>query len=190
MKLPAIFNVEKIVAFFERLSKREKIILMAAAAVLSILGAYHLVLRPIFGTFSSLSRQVVDLKTDIKKSVRLLSQKDQIMKEVQEYKDYSLSSKSPEEETVALLKFIEEMANKASINLLYVKPGGIKADEAGKRYFATLESEGPMPQLLTFFYDLETSNQLLRVEKYTLQPVTKGSSVVKCAATISRPTLG
>jgi hypothetical protein len=59
----------------------------------------------------------------------------------------------------------------------------------GKKYFATLESEGPMQQLLTFFYEVENSTQLLKVEKYTLQPIAKGSTVVKCAATISRPTM-
>ena len=90
MKLPIHFDIEKFVNFLGRLSKREKIILSAAAVAISILGLDQLILRPIFGTFKALNRQVADLKTDIKKSVRLLSQKEEILKEVQSFQDYSL----------------------------------------------------------------------------------------------------
>ena len=47
------------------------------------------------------------------------------------------------------------------------------------------DAESTLDQLISFFYAIENTKLLFRLEKYTLQPTAKGSSVVKCAATIS-----
>jgi Tfp pilus assembly protein PilO len=181
-----IIDSAKIIAFFNRLSKREKLFFLGAGLVIGMVVSDRLVVRPIAGTFGSLERELEDLQTEIKKSIRLLSQKERILNEVKEYAGYSVRAKSTEEETVALLKHIEELANRANVSLLYVKPAPAKTDETGKRYYATLECEGQMEQVVQFFYEVENSNLLLTIEKYALQPTSKGSSVVKSAATISR----
>ena len=121
--------------------------------------------------------------------MRLLSQKERMLEEIERYKAYSVEVKSPEEETGALLKHIEELANQSSVNLLYAKPAGSKPDEAVKKFIVTLECEGQMAQMINFFYQIENSTLLLKIDKFTLQPASNGSSVVKCAATISRTIL-
>ena len=180
------FNLKAITDFVSRLSKKEKILFYGASTVITIFMLDRLVLQPVVGTFRSLHQETQDLQSNIKRSVHLLSQKERMMKEVEQYSVYNVRGKSPEEETVALLKLIEELANQASVNLLYVKPGGTKTDGAMQKYYATLECEGQMNQMLGFFYQLESTHQLLKIEKYSLQPTAKGSSVVKCAATIAK----
>ena len=189
MKFPKIFNTERISTLFSRLSFREKIFLGTAALMATLVFSDQFAIRPIIRTLDSLNQQINNLQADIKKSVRLLSQKEQIRQELQAYTIYSVPHRSPEEETVALLKLIEELANRASVNLLYVKPAAGKTEEEEKKYYATLECEGPMEQIISFFYEVEHSNQLLKIEKYVLRPASKGSLVVKLAATISRPVL-
>ena len=189
MKWPKILDPEKISSFFLRLSLREKIFLGGALLMVVLVFSDQLVIRPTTQTFNSLNQQINNLQADIKKSVRLLSQKERILQELKEYAIYSTQHRSPEEETVALLKHIEELANRTNVNLLYVKPAAAKTEAKETKYYATLECEGPMEQIVTFFYEVENSNLLLKIEKYTLRPASKGSLVVKLAATISRPVL-
>ena len=169
---------------FSKLSKREKTIFYATATVISLMVLDQAIIRPILNTLGSLDQQIVDLETNIKKSVRLLGQKERMLKESEYFATFAGQSKSPEEGALALLKNIQEVANDTSVNLLYVKPaGGAAAD--GAIYKVNLEAEGQMDQLINFFYQIENSKLLFRIEKYTVQPAAKGSSVIKCVATVS-----
>ena len=180
MKLP--FSL----AFFGKLSKREKIIVVVAAAVAGIMISDRLVISPLLGTFGTMKTEMEDLKSSIEKSIRLLAQKDRIEKQLKEYASYSVQAKSPEEEAVALLRYVEDLSNKAGVNLLYAKPGGSKTEEKVMKYFVNLECEAQMGQMLAFFYDIENSDQLLKIEKFSLQPSVEGSSVSKSVVTVSR----
>ena len=187
--LPWSSYTEKIVSFLSRLSKRERIFFIITGLIVVIFISDRLVIQPIFTAFRSLKLEVENLQTDVKKSVKLLSQKERILKEQKDYAVYSSANKSQEEQAVALLQHIEELANRAKVNLLYVKPATGKNEEAAKKSFVTLECEGRMEEIIRFFYEIENSTMLLEIEKYALRPTTQGSMVVKMAATISRPTL-
>ncbi len=174
----------KLVQMFSKLSKREKMIFYVMATVVSLTLMDQAIIRPIFKTLGSLDRQISELETNIKKSIRLLGQKERMNKESEYFATFASRSKSPEEGALALLKSVQEIANDSSINLLYVKPaGGSTTEEA--IYRVNLECEGQVDQLINFFYAIENSKLLLRIEKYTLQPTAKGSSVMKCVATVS-----
>ena len=177
---------ERIVGFYTRCSKRERLYVIVAGIVVSILLLDQVILKPIVNTFRNMDAEVADLKNNIRRSVHLLSQKERMTKEMEQFADYSVKSKSSDEETLGLLKHIEELANKTSLNLLYVKPAGTNPAEVAEKYYVTLESEGQIQQLVQFFYEIENSKLLLRVEKYTLQPADTGSTVIKCSATVSR----
>ena len=179
-------NLKPALGFWNRLSKREKTILLVTGLVIGALVSDQIVIRPVFGTFRSLKQELSDLRANIKKSVRLLSQKESIEKEVKEYTSYRGEAKSPEEEAVALLKFVEDLANTAGVNLLYAKPGGSKTEERVKKYYVNLECEAQMSQLVAFFFQVENSDRLLKIEKFSIQLTTEGSSITKSAVTISR----
>ena len=179
-------DVSKWIARFNRLSKRERLIAIAAFGIVFVMVTDQLVVRQIFKSLQSLDQQAKDLENNIKKSVRMLSEKERMLVEIEKYKVYAVETKSTEEETGALLKHIEELANQSSVNLLYAKPASSKPDEVVKKFIVTVECEGQMAQMIEFFYEIENSNLLLKIDKFTLQPTASGSSVVKCGATISR----
>ena len=180
MKLP--FSL----AFLSRLSKREKMIFAVTLVFASIVVSDRLVVSPLVGSFRSMDREMNDLKTNIRKSIRLLAQKDRLEKQLKEYASFSVQAKSPEEEAVALLRYVEDLSNKAGVNLLYAKPGGSKTEEKVKKYYVNLECEAQMAQLTAFFYDIENSDQLLKIEKFAMQSSAEGSSVSKSVVTVSR----
>ena len=180
------FDFSKIVASVSRLNKREKIIFAATAMVVGVLVLDQAIIRPISSMFYSFHQQSSSLEASVKKSIRLLAQKDRMLKEVKQYGAYVATAKSTEVDTMALLKHIEELANQTSVNLLYVKPAAVRGQEQIKKYYVNLECEGQMEQIVRFFYELENSKSLLKIEKYILQPTAKGSTVIKGAATVSK----
>jgi hypothetical protein len=179
-----LIDMGKLVGFFQRLSQREKIVLYLSIAAVAVVAADQLALSPIRKEFQSLDQQTHDMEANIKRSIHLLSQKEKMTKEAELYATYAASSKLSEDGVLILLKKVQELASQASVNLLYSKPGGSEKKERNICR-VSLECEGQMDQLINFFYAIENAKLLLRIEKYSLQPTAKGSSVVKCAATIS-----
>lgn len=174
---------------YQKLSAREKKILYLVFFVFGLLTVDRLIIGPVFQKMAMLERQVRDEETTIKKSLHILLRKDQISTENRQFVIFSVDSKNPEQEMTALLKEIENIANKSGVSLLYEKPGNTKEDGAVKKYFATLECEAQMAEIASFFHNIENSTNLLQIEKYSIQPKNKESSVAKCSVTISRTLL-
>ena len=185
MPLPKL-NFEKVIAWISKMSKREKMLFYGASTVILILATDRIVVRPIFQSYRSMNQQIQDLQMEIKRSLKILADKNHIEDEKKHYADYMVSPKSAEEEAIALLKYVEELANEAAVNLLYVKPAEQKSEGGQKKYYVTLECEAQMGQLIAFFYKVESSNQVLKVERFSVQPVSQGSSVVKSGVTIAK----
>lgn len=179
-------HFEQIISWINRMPKREKTLFYGAALVILVTLADRIVVRPVLNVYRSMDQQVKELQIEIKRSFGILSEKELIESETKQYSQFMIAAKSTEEQTVGLLKYIEGLANEAAVNLLYVKPGGEKEEGGGKKYYVTLECEAQMPQLIGFFYKVESSDQFLKVEKFSVQPIVPESSVVKSAVTIAK----
>ena len=181
--------IKKLTAFYARLSKRERLILIFTSLVLAALLVDRLVLTPARDQMKLLDTKILDEEKAIKKSLRVLLRKDQVASDVKRYAVFSIDVKKPEEQMTSLLKEIENIADKASVSLLYVKPGSEKEGGDANKYLANLECEGQMEQIITFFYRIENSVGLLGIEKYDIQPKSKDSGTVHCVMTISKMAL-
>jgi hypothetical protein len=179
-----LMDMKKLVGFFKNLSQREKIILYLSIVAVAGVAADQLVLSPIRKNFQLLDLRTHDVEANIKRSIHLLGQKEKMMKEAEHYAAYTSLPQSSEDGVLVLLKKVQELASQASVNLLYSKPGTADTKERNV-YRVSLECEGQMDQLIGFFYAIENTKLFCRIEKYSLQPTAKGSSVVKCSATIS-----
>jgi len=97
-------DVGKLTAIYQKLSKREKIILYVTSSLIAIVLMDQLIVGPILKSIRATDQLIIDLENNIQKSVRLLGQKDQMTKEAEYYASYMVSSKSEEEGTLVLLK--------------------------------------------------------------------------------------
>ncbi len=177
---------KKLLDFYVKLSPREKRILYGTLIVISLLLVERLIIHPIAEKLTGLDRSIRDQKMAVKKSMHVLLQKERILQEAKDYASYSAEPKDPEEEMTSLLKEIESLANNSSVTLSYVKPVNTKESGNAKKYFASLECEAPMEEATRFFYSIESSAKLLKIEKYTIQPKSKASSLARCTATVSK----
>ncbi len=175
--------------FYAKLKTGERRILAVTILFAGFAFVDRVIVMPITSTLSTLDQSVKDQETAIRKSMNMLLHKETITAETKEYESYSIEAKNPEEEMVGLLREVESVAGKSGVSLLYVKPGTIK-DEAGtKKFYANLEYEGPMEQVATFFHDIENSAQLIKIEKYQIQPKSKGSSIARCTVSVYKTVL-
>lgn len=179
----------KIQSFYKvlsRLSKKEKAILYFAVFLGLLLMLDRLVIYPVSSRMKTLDSQIRDSESLIRKSLRILGQKERILNEINRYNSFLGGLKSEEEEAVSLLKEIETEANKTSLYLVDLKPVGLKGSGTSKKYVITLNCEAQMGQLVNFMYNIENSKKLLLIEKYQILQKTKGSSIISCSMTVSQ----
>ncbi|MBI3602535.1 MAG: hypothetical protein HY209_06575 [Candidatus Omnitrophica bacterium] len=180
------FNLQQLDATISHLSKRERLGLNLAVFFVALILLDRGIINPIASKMRSLNKEIQEEMADIKKDMRLVAQKDNIRLEAGKYDSYVVSSKSEEEEITFVLKEIEGLANKSSVYLIDMKPGGLKKTASAKKYFINLNLEAQMEQLTEFMYGVESSSRFLIIEKYQIEPKSKDSSVAKCSMTISK----
>ena len=168
------------------MSKREKMVFYAAALVISLVFLDRLMLGPILSKIQYLDEQVKQEETTVKNILRFMSQKDKIMREVQKYESVSSTSRSQEEDISLLLKEIENIAGKSSVYIVDIKPKGMQTGEFYNQYIVDVSCEAQMEQLLAFMYAVETSVKMLKIDKYSITPKTRGSRTTVCRMTISK----
>lgn len=181
MKIP---NIQTLYATLARLSKREKLVLYAAVSFVSLAILDRLIINPVFSRLESLDKEIRERESGIKKALHILAQRDRILAEGRKYGSF-LSGDS-EEEITSILKEIENLANKNSVYLIDLKPAGLKGAGSYNKYLISLSCEAQMEQIVGFMYDIGSSNRLLAIERYQINPKSKESSVVQCSMSIAK----
>jgi Tfp pilus assembly protein PilO len=171
------------------LSPRERLVFNVTVAFIALTLLDRLVVSPIFSRMKELNEQILEEETNIKKNLRIVSQKDKIVTESKKFETYLASSESGEEEMTALLKDLEDLASKNSVYLIDMKPAGVKEAGPVKKYIITLSLEAQMDQLAAFMYAVESSDRLSTIEKYQIEPKSRDSSVARCTMTIAKVAL-
>lgn len=185
------FDIQVLHTFFAHLARREKLILCLAVFFVSLTLLDRLMISPIFSKIKSLNEEIKIKESAIKKDLRILALKDRILEESAKYASLLNNPEfnSEEERATFLLKEIEGLANKNSVYLVDMKPMGLKDIGSVKKYLITLNSEAQMEQLINFIFNIESSNKLLRVERYQISPKSKESTIAKCDMLISQITM-
>jgi Tfp pilus assembly protein PilO len=172
--------------FFLRLSKREKIIFCVAIGVASLLFLDRLAISPVFDKMAALNEKIRDKRASIKRTLRILAQKQRIEGQKARFPSYSFGIGSQEEGLTALLREIENLANKTSVYLIDVKPTGSRKEEFAQKYLVSIKCEAQMEQLIYFIYNIEKSDRLLTIEKYRINPKTEESSIANCSMVVAQ----
>lgn len=181
-----MIDLQTIVKKIAGLSPRERLIFNLSAAFIFLMLLDRMVISPISSQIDALNKETEQEEATIKKNLRLLAQKDKIIAQSSKFESYLNSSLSQDEEVTAMLKELEDLANKNSVYLIDLKPGDIKQSGGTKKYMINLSLEAQMDQLAVFMYGVESSDRLFTIEKYQIEPKSRESSVARCSMVISR----
>ena len=181
------FNPQELYKFFAKLSRKERMIFYAAAAVVSVMLLDRLIISPVFSKIKSLDEEIREKESAIRKNVKMLTQKDRIQASRADYGAFVGGRLgSDEEEMTSFMKEMEDLASKSSVYLVDIKPGAVKSQEQLKKYFITLNCEAQMEQVVDFMYGLENSSRLFTIERYQITPKAKDSSLARCSISVSK----
>jgi Tfp pilus assembly protein PilO len=172
--------------FLSRLSRREKMVFYAASIAIGLTVLDRALVAPISSRIRLLNQEIEAKETAIKNGMRIIAQKDRISAESQKYKPYMAQAKSQDEENTILLKEIENLASKSAVYLLDMKPGPVKNIAASVKFTVTVSCEGQMEQIAEFMYGIETSRNLLTIDKFQVNPKTRESTIGQCSLTVSK----
>ncbi|MFC1807261.1 hypothetical protein ACFL0T_02705 [Candidatus Omnitrophota bacterium] len=184
-----MLNIQSLLKFTARLSKREKAVFYAAIFFISLVAVDRLIVSPIYLKIISLNKEIKDKEVGIKRNLHFLTQKDRIKSEVSKYGPILKKFESNEADITSILKELEKLANDASVYLVDIKPTGTKEEDGYIKHVVKLNCEAQMEQIVDFIYSAETSDTLFTVEDYKISPKSKDSAVAQCSMSISRRTV-
>lgn len=173
----------------DKFSPKEKMGLIAA--LLFILAAFldRAVISPIKSRVREIDKEISSSEKQLERYRLQISKKGALNEEYAKYKQKIKKAGTDEAETVRILEEIEAGASGLGVRLVNVKPQPARQIELGKEYLVEVEAEAEMGALAGFFYKINSSEQLLRIEKLRLTPKDRVSSVLKAAILITKITI-
>ncbi len=169
-----------------KMSQKEKMIAYVSLGCVLVAFFDIFILQAIMARVHSIDEQIKTKELLIKKDLKILSQKSVIEKQEHLYSVYSVEVKSQEEEISAVLKEIEQLATKAAVTLIEVKPTDLKTEKVIKRYSISLNCEATMEQLANFMNLIVDSPVLFTIDAYNLASRDKEKGILKCNMVISK----
>ena len=179
-------NLQSIVSFVTKLSKRERTIFYVTIAIVGLGFMDKFILSPIFKKITHLTEVIDEQEKEIRQSMIIVSEEDRIEEETKIYKSYLSASQTEEKAITEFLKEVENIAKQSSVYLVDMKPTAKSEDGASTKYFVRLNFEAQMEQVMNFFYYVSMFQQLIKIDEYQLRPKTEGSSIISCDLLISK----
>ncbi len=174
-------------AFVAGLKGPRKVLFFVAVIMLSFALMDRLMLGPFLSQQEYLKAEYKAQRENIRRSKRILSFRERILEEYNQYSAYLDSGELTQEAIVAaLLKKIETIAGQQAVTITAIRPGDVEEKPIYRIYKTSLDCEGKLSNVLSFINLLEQSDYLFQVERYSMGPKSKGSEIIKCTMDISR----
>ncbi|MFC1645927.1 hypothetical protein ACFL2Y_01980 [Candidatus Omnitrophota bacterium] len=176
----------RVASFLAGLNKRQKILFYGAIAFVIFATIDRIVLAPVLGKVYQLDEQIKLKEEEIKRNLSILSQKENLVDEIDKFTSYLSDLQSEEKDVTTFSREIENLAKGASVYLTGIRPAGKREEGITKRYLLELDFEARMEQLFEFFYAIENSDNLTKIEIYHITPKSAESSIATCSMRVSK----
>jgi len=162
------------------------IIVAGVLFVIFLIGG--IALGPVRNKFYDLERDILAQEKTLARNLRILAPtaKKAVESEYQQYGLRIQKKGSSDEENSQMLAELDRLAGQSKLTLLATKPQKTKPECDSETYVVEIEVEAEMPILMGFIYGIETSAQLLRIDRLIIDSKDGGSAIVKAALTVSK----
>lgn len=161
------------------LSRRERLLAMAGALILSVMALDRGVLGPWLRHTRTIHQEIQRLEAMIRNDRELSRRKPKILEQAQAYQEYLSLTPSPEPDMASLLREIETLGSRSGVSLGRVKPLEETTEGLPQRFAIEVEYKGSLQEWVHFVYLLQTSRSLFEVERATVARMQEGSSQVQ-----------
>lgn len=151
---------------------------LVGGVVVTILAGVVIGFGPVRNSFARLDETIVEREKDVARNLRILApaSRDAV---IRDYADYGVMIKkrgSTAEENAAMLSEIEKIASGVGLALSATKPREPKTERDYERYEVEIEVDAEMGQIIRLIHSVESSPQVLRVEKATIDSKKSGNA--------------
>ncbi len=161
------------------MNKRERILAIASAFVLSLVAMDRLVLGPWWQGVLNVRKEVRQIEDTLLSQKQLLSRKDRVMAEMASYQKLVRFAGSKEVELATLLREIESFGRRSGMALGEVKPLPTETDGPYQQRVFQIDCEGSTSQWVRFVYMLETSPSLYQIDQASLSVQDKTTGMLQ-----------
>lgn len=169
------------------ITKRERLLAGATVSITIAAIAYNFIIDPVIGRWNDLDKKIRDKEAMLKKHSRILRDRSNIEKLRAQYAKYfELKRLTPEEESAVALSLIEKTARETRVQIASIKPIAHKSFENYNKFTFRVSTESRMSELIKFVYDLQSSDQLLKVEKMVMRAKENDPAIIKSVLNITK----
>jgi len=152
----------------EKLSKREKRILVSVILITTAGLCYNFLIEPLFMRYRNVNSRIDLIKVKLKKSLSFIKDKQKVDAEYMKYEKKLKSRGSDEQDITLILDEIERTASRSGLNITSMRPKPPIHKDHYSRFAVEIETESDMNALMQFIYHIKKSPQMLKIEKLNL----------------------
>jgi len=169
------------------ITSREKFLGFATIGIALLALAYNFAIEPLIGQWNALEGEIREKEILLTKHNRVANNKEAIEKSYSEYTRFFVKEKkTPDEESAEALGNIEKLARGTNTRITNIKPLTVKNFEHHTKFTFRVTTESSMGELTKFIYDLQSSEQLLKIEKMVLRAKERSSDIVKAVLNVTK----
>ena len=159
----------EITEFYNKLNDQERKIFYFAIMALVLAFFDMLFLRPVLSRLNEIDEDVRKTTQAVERNIRFISYRDKIMAEDEAAREYETDeSKGAEEIIAGFLKTIEVLASEAKVNLSRVTPADVMTQKGCVVYFADVDCDGKLSDMISFLYRIDMTKNLLKVVRMNM----------------------
>lgn len=175
----------------KRFTSRERAFIIATTTIAAAAVFYIIVIEPFYKEWRSLGEEIERGSNALKRAQRVLETKDEIEKRYESYANFVAAPVTSDEGVMALmLSATERIARDASVAITTVKPLSVKEEERYKVFTIRISTESTLGALAKFIYDMQSSKQLMKVERITLRAKEHQPDTIRGTLHITKLTIG
>ena len=153
---------------FSKWPARQRVLALATAAVLALVGMDRLAVASWWKHLSSVRGQIQRMELDLSRQYKLIAREVQVLGQEIRYQEFLKTGVPRELQTATLLKEIRDLAQQSLVSIEEVKPLPGAEEDLVLTYAFEVHSKSTLQQWINFLYLVENSPTLYQVEKVRL----------------------
>ncbi|MBN1872576.1 MAG: hypothetical protein JW800_08390 [Candidatus Omnitrophica bacterium] len=171
----------------KNISKREKILAGLTIGVAVVALSYTLIIEPLVSRWRKLEEDIRDKEVLLVKHSKIIRDKGKLENIHKEYAKYFQGgSLTKEEESALALSNIEEIARRTNTYITNIKPLTAKDFDNYSKLTFRVTIECDISSLTKFIYDLQSSEQLMKIDSVVLRAKEKSPDIIKAVMNVSK----
>lgn len=176
--------------FYQRLTSREKVILFLTAGVTAFFICYIFMFEPMYSFWIRSEKEILAVKTDIQKAVRLLEKQEEIDDEYKTIEEKLKTRGSDESEKNFIFEQLDIIARNSGVKIVTMRPRAVDDKDFYKKFIVLIETESEMGALMKFIYQIKESQAAISIERFTLNTRTyQDRNIIRSSMLVSRITI-